>query len=264
MPEGVEIIDRFEAFAPRSLAVPGDPVGIQLGDPTRPVRRVLVTLDVRPEVVQEAINMKADMIFAHHPAMFRPVANLDLRDPQKRMYATCLKHDLLVYGAHTNLDRVVGGMNDWLATALALKDVKPFIDGGEEADMGRIGRLATAMPLKAFVAQVKQAFDVSGLRVIANDLERPVQTVAVLGGDGGKFYRDAQAAGADVYVTGDVYYHVGHDMLAADMPVIDPGHHIEQIMKAKVAALLQAWSAEAGWGLEVQASTLNTDPYTFM
>ncbi|WP_461214296.1 Nif3-like dinuclear metal center hexameric protein [Lacticaseibacillus sp. GG6-2] len=264
MPKGKELIERFEQFAPKALAVPGDPIGIQLGDPTREVKRVLVTLDVRPEVVQEAIAMHADMIFAHHPAMFRPVANLDLRDPQKLMYATCLRHDLLVYAAHTNLDRVAGGMNDWLAAALALKHVRPFIEAGDEAGMGRVGELPAAMPLADFVAIVKQAFQVPGLRVVANDLTRPIKTVAVLGGDGGKFYLDAQAAGADVYITGDVYYHTGHDMLAHDMPVIDPGHHIESIMKANVQALLQDWADEAGWQLQVSASQLNTDPYRFM
>jgi putative NIF3 family GTP cyclohydrolase 1 type 2 len=147
---------------------------------------------------------------------------------------------------------------------LKLSRVLPFIESGDEEHMGRIGQLPQPISLKAFVAQVKQAFNVPALRVIANDLTRPVQNVAILGGDGGKFYLDAQAAGADVYVTGDVYYHTGHDMLAADMPVIDPGHHIESIMKTHVADLLNDWSQANRWGIEAVASTLNTDPYTFM
>lgn len=46
------------------------------------------------------------MIFLHVPAMFYLVYNLDLRVSQKLMYAQILKDDLLVYSAHTNLDRV--------------------------------------------------------------------------------------------------------------------------------------------------------------
>jgi dinuclear metal center YbgI/SA1388 family protein len=264
MTKGLDLIARFEQFAPKSLAVPGDPIGIQIGDATKTVKRVLVTLDVRPEVVEEAIALHCDMIFAHHPAMFRPAKNLNYANPQFAMYANVIRHDILVYAAHTNLDSAIGGMNDWLAQALKLSRVLPFIESGDEEHMGRIGQLPQPISLKAFVAQVKQAFNVPALRVIANDLTRPVQNVAILGGDGGKFYLDAQAAGADVYVTGDVYYHTGHDMLAADMPVIDPGHHIESIMKTHVADLLNDWSQANGWGIQAVASTLNTDPYTFM
>lgn len=264
MTDGQTLISRFEQFAPRALAVPGDPIGIQIGSAGKTLHRVLVTLDVRPEVVEEAVALNCDMIFAHHPAMFRPAKNLNYADPQLAMYADCIRHDLLVYAAHTNLDSAIGGMNDWLAKALGLSQVLPFIETGDEAHMGRIGMLPKALSLKAFVAQVKQAYSVPALRVIANDLTRPVQKVAILGGDGGKFFHDAQMAGADVYITGDVYYHTGHDMLVADMPVIDPGHHIESIMKTHVAALLNQWSQADGWGVEAIASTLNTDPYTFM
>lgn len=261
---GQTLIDQFETFAPQSLAVPGDPVGIQIGDATKPVHTVLTTLDVRPEVVEEAVALNADMIFAHHPAVFRPAPNLNFANPQNAMYGELIKHGILVYAAHTNLDRAAGGMNDWLAAALQLEDVRPFINEGDEANMGRIGQLTAPVALAAFVQQVKTAFGVKGLRVIAEDLQQPVQQVAILGGDGGKFYHAAQAAGADVYVTGDVYYHTGHDMLAAHMPVIDPGHHIESIMKAEVRRLLIGWAEANNWSLHIVASTLNTNPFTFM
>lgn len=264
MLSGNDIITQFEQFAPQTLAVPGDPVGIQIGDGTRAVHTVLVTLDVRPEVVDEAIALNADMIFAHHPAVFHAPRNLNYADPQNAMYGELAKHDILVYAAHTNLDRANGGMNDWLAEAMHLTDVKPFIEAGDEANMGRVGELKTATTVEAFARELKSIFNVDGLRVIADDLTLPVQTVAVVGGDGGQFYPDALKAGADVFVTGDVYYHTGHDMLAHDLPVIDPGHHIESIMKNKVRELLIGWAEQNNWPLHVVASTLNTDPFTFI
>ncbi|MHA3066179.1 Nif3-like dinuclear metal center hexameric protein [Lacticaseibacillus saniviri] len=257
------IIDRFEMFAPKSLAVPGDPIGWQLGDPNQDVKKILVTLDVRPEVVAEAKQLGAEMIFAHHPAMFRPAKNMVLTDPQTQMYADILRANIAVYAAHTNLDSVAGGMNDWLAQALHLTQIVPFIDEGEEAGMGRIGQLEHPMPLADLIRTVKNTYHLKGLRVVANDLQREIKRVAILGGDGGKFYLDAEAAGADVYITGDVYYHTGHDMLAADMPVIDPGHHIEQIMKQHVTDLLNQWAVENDWSVEAAPSQLSTDPYQF-
>lgn len=264
MLSGNDIITQFEQFAPQTLAVPGDPVGIQIGDGTQPVHTVLVTLDVRPEVVDEAIALNADMIFAHHPAVFHAPRNLNYADPQNAMYGRLAEHHILVYAAHTNLDRAAGGMNDWLAEAMGLTAVSPFIEAGDEANMGRIGELTAATTVEAFARQLKTVFNIAGLRVIADDLTLPVKKVAVVGGDGGQFYLDAKKAGADVFVTGDVYYHTGHDMLAHHMPVIDPGHHIESIMKKRVRELLIGWAEELNWPLHVVASTLNTDPFTFM
>ncbi|WP_283678787.1 Nif3-like dinuclear metal center hexameric protein [Lentilactobacillus sp. Marseille-Q4993] len=367
-----EIVDRFEKFAPKHLAMDGDPVGLQLGSLDAEVHKVMTTLDVRPEVVQEAIDNGVDFIFAHHPVMFRPAKNLDLSDPQNQMYADILKHNITVYAAHTNLDFADGGMNDWLAEQIGLHDVSGLVPGyadpvyrltvqvpkvyaaavrmslvdagadvnnseytgytyaidgtvyyipkstsdptigpaGEPTEMedsrlefevfqnklddvlkalydvhpldkplyniikledkkhqmtmGRIGTLDESMTLADFANNLKSKFNVNGLRVIANDLNRQVKRVAVLGGDGGKFYQLAQSKGADVYVTGDVYYHTGHDMLASDMPVIDPGHHIESICKSKLARLFNQWKQENGWDIDISESQLNTDPFTFI
>ena len=336
-----ELIARFEKFAPLKLKWEHDPTGLQIGDPHQDVHKVLVTLDVRPEVVQEAITIGADMIFAHHPVMFRPANNLDYQDPQKAMYAELAAHHILVYAAHTNLDCAEGGMNDWLAAVLDLQNVQglvpgyhaqavkltltvptdqvetvqeyltntvgatldryavnsgeqfsvdlladqvstavagindlaadrwdyqvvPLLSGGHQYYMGRVGDLPTPLSAQALAEQCKQAFGVSGLRLVSADSQQRISRVAVLGGDGGKFYPQALQAGAQAYVTGDVYYHTGHDMLAAGLTVIDPGHHIESICKPQLTSLFNQWRVQAGWPIEIVASQLNTDPFIFI
>lgn len=67
-----------------------------------------------------------DFIFAHHPVMFKPAKDLDTRNPQNAMYAKLLAHQITVYAAHTNLDTVNGGMNDWLADQLGLNNTTPW------------------------------------------------------------------------------------------------------------------------------------------
>ena len=57
----------LETWAPRSLAWDRDNVGLQVGDPGAPVRRILVTLDVTEAVAAEAARRHADLIVAHHP-----------------------------------------------------------------------------------------------------------------------------------------------------------------------------------------------------
>ena len=57
------------AWAPRELAESWDNVGLLVGDPEAEVRRVLVALDVTPQVVAEAIEKDCQLIAAHHPVM---------------------------------------------------------------------------------------------------------------------------------------------------------------------------------------------------
>ncbi len=44
----------------------------------------------------------------------------------------------------------------------------------------------------------------------------------------------AKFKGADVYVTGDIYYHTAHDAMMQGLNMIDPGHNVEKIMKKGV------------------------------
>lgn len=59
---GKELVQKFEAFAPSHLAEEGDPIGLAVGTLDKPVSKIMVTLDVRPEVVAEAIESGVDFI----------------------------------------------------------------------------------------------------------------------------------------------------------------------------------------------------------
>lgn len=273
MISGTTLIQRFEQFASPQLAEKWDHVGLQLGDPDRPLRRLMTTLDVRPEIVAEAIDQRVDFIFAHHPIMFHPAQNLDTRNPQNQMYADLLAHHITVYAAHTNLDTANGGMNDWLAAKLGLTNCQPLLPAGtdpisgEAVGMGRIGSFNGQMTPREFADYCRRLFGVQGLRLINHpaDEHKEIHRVAVLGGAGQDFYANAVRMGADAYVTGDVSYHFAHDMVANHLTVVDPGHHIEAICEHQLAALFRSWqAANAGWDFTIVENRLNTDPFTFV
>lgn len=273
MTTGNDIIERFERFASPLLAEAWDHSGLQVGNPDRPVHRILTTLDVRPAVVDEAVAVGADFIFAHHPVMFKPAKDLDLRNPQNRIYAALLAHGITVYAAHTNLDTANGGLNDWLAARLNLRDPEPLVDRGidpltgDPVGMGRVGDLGRALPLPEFIRYCQEAFNLANLRLIlpaAGRDDRLIHRVAILGGSGAEFYRQAQAAGADAYLTGDVSYHQAQDIQESGLVGLDLGHHIEAVAITGLADLLTAWQQTEAWDLTIVKSTVNTDPYTFI
>lgn len=272
MTTGNDLIQRFEMFANPALAESWDHVGLQLGNPERPVKRVMTALDCRPEVVQEAIEKNVDFIFNHHPAMFHAVKTLDVRDPQIAMYQTLLEHGITVYAAHTNLDNANGGMNDWLAAQLELTNVEPLqitgIDpiSGRDYGMGRLGDLLQPMSPAAFGQWCLEKFQLNGARLIVNpaDQQQLIKRVAILGGSGQDFWQQAKKRGADAYVTGDVSYHFAHDMIASHLTVVDAGHHIEVVCQDQLASLLKKWRQENDWDFEIITSEINTEPFQFI
>lgn len=130
--------------------------------------------------------------------------------------------------------------------------------------LGRIGTLPKPLKLSAFTAKVKEAFQLSGVQLITDDEDQLVQKIAICGGSGGKFYPTAIKKGADVYITGDVYYHTGHDMLSAGLSVIDPGHYIEAVCKDKFVELFEQWKQEENWDVEFISSKVNTNPFRWV
>ncbi|MCH3904417.1 MAG: Nif3-like dinuclear metal center hexameric protein [Lactobacillus sp.] len=256
-----DIIAQLQKFFPEDLAVQGDPVGMQIGDPEAEVTKVMTTLDVRPQVVQEAIDQQVDFIVSHHPVIFRPAKNLDFTDPQMRMYGDLIKHGIAVYAIHTNSDKAQNGSSQWEAEALDLEDINPFCLDLDGIAIGRRGELPQVLTAREFADYVKDKLQVDFVRLITGDNQRPIKRVGLVCGDGNKFWPEAVKAGLDAYVTGDVYYHTGHDIISNGLTVVDPGHYTEKLFKYKVAELLQKWAPALKWQVEIIISQVSTDPF---
>lgn len=142
-------------------------------------------------------------------------------------------------------------------------DIYRLDNQGEVLGLGKIGSLACEMTLGEFAEHVKKTLDVNGVRVVG-DLSTSVKKVAVLGGDGNKYFQTAKFKGADVYVTGDMYYHTAHDAMMLGLNIVDPGHNVEKVMKQGVASILTKMCHERKLSVEFLVSKVNTDPFTFV
>ena len=110
-----EIVERLRQDFPEDIASKGDPVGMQIGSIDADVTKVMTTLDVRPQVVEEAVKKGVNFIVSHHPVMFRPARNLDFANAQNAMYGEIIKNGITVYSIHTNSDKAQNGSADWQA-----------------------------------------------------------------------------------------------------------------------------------------------------
>ncbi len=121
-----DVVGLINRISPPHLAEDWDNVGLQIGDPNVAIQRVLICLDVDSSTVEEAGRLGAQLIVSHHPLIFRPLKRLSPVDPQGDIICRAIRQNIAVVAAHTNLDRAVDGLNDWLAEELGLSAVVPL------------------------------------------------------------------------------------------------------------------------------------------
>ncbi len=104
-------------------------------------------------------------------------------------------------------------------------DLYPMQLPDEACGPGRIGELEDNMILAEFADLVKFRLGTTSLRLIGGDPERKVKKIALCGGSGFSFYKQAQAAGADLFITGDIKYHEAREVVdQGGIPILDAGH----------------------------------------
>jgi dinuclear metal center YbgI/SA1388 family protein len=253
-----------EAYPP-SDALAWDRPGLQVGDPSWPVARVLVALDVTRAVLDEAAAVPATLLLAHHPLLLHP---LDALTPATAAGALALRaasSGIAVAAAHTNLDAADdgAGTSDPVVTALGLGAVQvlcpPERPGGR--GLGRVGDLPEVTSLRAIARRIADGLPAPDVRLVG-DPERRVRRVAVLGGSGTSAIGDALRAGADVLVTGDVRHHVALDALELGIALIDAGHHAtEHAAMPHFKVQLERRANARGLQAIVVLSTVRTDPW---
>lgn len=121
-----DIIKIVDTIAPNSLAESWDNIGLQVGKRDWLVRKIQVSLDPLPEVVEAACKDKVDLLITHHPLIFKPLSALDFDTPVGSVLRMAVEHEMAIYSAHTNLDSAIGGINDILAERMALKNIRPL------------------------------------------------------------------------------------------------------------------------------------------
>ena len=116
---------------------------------------------------------------------------------KNQIYIDLIKHDIAVYVSHTNIDIVPDGLNDWFCQLLDIEDTEPLSITGEGLGIGRIGQVS-AQTFGQLAEKVKETFGLDALRLVSYDqadLERIIERVAICGGSGQSFYKDALAKG---------------------------------------------------------------------
>jgi len=130
---------------PQNLAEDWDNVGLQVGDLTQEITRVMVALEPTFATVNAAIANNCQALITHHPLIFKALKKISPSDTTGNILFSSIRNNLAIISIHTNLDHASDGLNDWLATALQLRDSKPLLRPGG----GDLVKLVVYVPTEA-------------------------------------------------------------------------------------------------------------------
>lgn len=119
-----EIIGALNQWAPPSYQESYDNARLITGNPDHELSGIVISLDCVEEVVQEAIDKKANLILAHHPIVFKGLKSLTGKNYVERTVIKAIKNDIAIFSIHTNLDNVHSGVNRMICDRMGLEDCK--------------------------------------------------------------------------------------------------------------------------------------------
>lgn len=256
-----DLLEWLDERFPPSWAESWDNVGLQVGNRSGRIDRIVLALDPTVAVIHDAATGGGSTcLVTHHPLIFNALTTVELvADPTGAAVAAAVASQVTVIAVHTNADVAPGGVADILADLLGVvpsRDPLRQIGGREDAGIGRIGFLDQACQVKDIATRASEALGCTP-RLIG-DPSGSVSRLAVCGGSGGSYIADAAAAGADAFVTGDIKHHAALDALARNFPVIDAGHYATEHPWVRA---MQPQLAAAFPEIDVQLSMVHTDPF---
>jgi dinuclear metal center YbgI/SA1388 family protein len=119
-----DIIMELEKLAPPSYQESYDNAGLIVGNPESEAGSALLCFDITEDIIDEAIEKKAQLVISHHPVIFGGLKKINGKNATERIVIKAIRNNIALYAAHTNLDSVRGGINTTLAEKLGLSDIK--------------------------------------------------------------------------------------------------------------------------------------------
>ena len=132
-----DAIAALQSAYPPDLAADWDAVGLVCGDPTEPLRSVLIAVDPVPETVAEAVDEGAQLLVTHHPLLLRGVHGVGADTPKGALVHRLIRAGAALFTAHTNADAADPGVSDALAAAIGLTVTGP-LEGAPEPPLDKI------------------------------------------------------------------------------------------------------------------------------
>lgn len=215
--------ERFRDYGPNGLQVEG----------CARVGRIVSGVTASLALIEAAIAAQADTIFVHHGLFWRGQDGRVTGWMRQRL-ALLLAHDVNLFAYHLPLDaHPTLGNNAQLGVQLGLAAQARF---GEQ-DLGFLGeRLNGAGFASAQVLQRHLENTLNRPVALVDSAHRAIKQIAWCSGGGQSYFEGAIAAGADVFITGEISEPQAHIARESGVAYLACGHHASERYGAPAVA----------------------------
>jgi dinuclear metal center YbgI/SA1388 family protein len=202
-------IGRFKDYCPNGLQVEG----------ARRVQKIATGVTASLAFLEAAREWGADAVLVHHGYFWRNEAPQIAGRKYQRL-RTLIANDINLFAYHLPLDSHPDfGNNAQLGARLGLIADARFAD----QDLGWSAPLALPLSLEHFSATVENVLGRKPL--VFGDSDKELRRVAWCTGGAQGYFEQAIAAGADVFVSGEVSEQTMHIAAESGVAYISAGHH---------------------------------------
>ena len=205
----------FKDYGPNGLQVEGK----------RDIFKVVSGVTASLALIDAAIEVGADALFVHHGLFWRGQDGR-VTGWMKQRLSRLLAHDINLFAYHLPLDaHPTLGNNAQLAHQLGIRwaGAEPVRFG--EQSLGFMG-LCTEQSAASLASWVEQQLG-RPVTLVAPS-ERPIERVALCTGGAQGYFEAAIAAGADVFITGEISEPQAHYARESGVAYIACGHHASE------------------------------------
>lgn len=220
------------------------PNGLQVEGKAQ-IRKILTGVTASQALLDRAVAEQADAVLVHHGYFWKSEAS-EITGMKKRRLQTLLQHDINLFAYHLPLDiHPELGNNAQLGALLGFSDINA-LPSVEPVGVVRQTQLSNALSLADIVARLQQQLQ---RQVFAHDAGiGDIRHIAWCTGGGQGYIDAAAAAGAQLFISGEVSEQTIHSANELGIHFIAAGHHATERYGVKA---LGEWLA-AQTGIEVQ------------
>ncbi|WP_295420211.1 Nif3-like dinuclear metal center hexameric protein [Sulfurovum sp.] len=212
-----EVYDFLDKVSPFELQEKWDNSGLIIGDMSREVSEIVVSLDVDDEMITEA--KEGTLFVVHHPLIFSGLTQLDFaKYPSNLIEKMILKKHSLI-ALHTNFDQT--HLNTYVfekVLGFKLESQDPFVCTAKGE-----------WNYKELLKLIKEKLDLPTLKVTGK--KEKITSIALTTGAGASLIDEVQA---DCFLTGDIKYHDAMKAMSEDLMMVDIGHYESERFFAEI------------------------------
>ena len=222
--------ERFKDYGPNGLQVEGK----------AEIRKIVSGVTASLALIEAAIAAGADAIFVHHGLFWRGRDGSNIGPVtgwMKQRLALLLAHDINLFAYHLPLDaHPVLGNNAQLGILLGLQALEG--DAGRFGDqrLGFLGGMADGSTSTAELLSERIKIALKRPVVLVKDGSIAINKIAWCTGGAQGYFEDAIAAGADVFITGEISEPQAHYAREMGVAFMACGHHATERYGAPAVA----------------------------